>query len=82
MRFSQVLRDERLGEVPAKRRLPRSAEHPLGGRVEPDDRALLVDQNGPVQGRIQESRKSVVGKVRGGGPTVSVHTGSGDVQVD
>ncbi len=35
-----------------------------------------------VQGRIQESRKSVVGKVRGGGPVVSVHTGSGDVQVD
>ena len=35
-----------------------------------------------VQGRIQESKKSVVGKVRGGGPTVSVHTGSGDVQVD
>ena len=35
-----------------------------------------------VQGRIQESRKSVVGRVRGGGPTVSVHTGSGDVQVD
>jgi DUF4097 and DUF4098 domain-containing protein YvlB len=35
-----------------------------------------------VQGRIEDSRKSVVGKVRGGGPTVSVHTGSGDVQVD
>ena len=35
-----------------------------------------------VQGRIQDSRKSVVGKVRGGGPTISVHTGSGDVQVD
>jgi len=35
-----------------------------------------------VQGRIQESRKSVVGKVRGGGPMISVHTGSGDVQVD
>src|SRR5271157_3962451 len=35
-----------------------------------------------VQGRIRESRKSVVGKVRGGGPTISVHTGSGDVQVD
>jgi len=29
-----------------------------------------------VQGRVQESRKSVVGKVRGGGPVVSVHTGS------
>lgn len=35
-----------------------------------------------IQGRVQESRKSVVGKVRGGGPTVSVHTGSGDVHVD
>jgi hypothetical protein len=35
-----------------------------------------------VQGRVQESRKSVVGKVRGGGPTISVHTGSGDVRVD
>src|ERR1022692_116433 len=35
-----------------------------------------------IQGRIQESHKSVVGKVRGGGPTISVHTGSGDVAVD
>jgi hypothetical protein len=35
-----------------------------------------------VQGRIEESRKSVVGKVRGGGPVISVHTGSGDVRVD
>ncbi len=35
-----------------------------------------------VQGRIQESRKSVVGKVGSGGPVVSVRTGSGDVRVD
>jgi len=35
-----------------------------------------------VQGRVQESRKSVVGKVRGGGPTISVHTGSGNINVD
>ncbi len=35
-----------------------------------------------VQGRVQESRKSVVGKVRGGGPTVSVHTGSGNISLD
>ena len=35
-----------------------------------------------IQGRVQESRKSIVGKVRGGGPTVSVHTGSGDIRVD
>ncbi|MFZ0481137.1 MAG: DUF4097 family beta strand repeat-containing protein [Terriglobales bacterium] len=35
-----------------------------------------------VQGRVEESRKSVIGKVRGGGPTISVHTGSGDVEID
>ena len=35
-----------------------------------------------VEGRIHESRKSVIGKVRGGGPMISVHTGSGDIQVD
>lgn len=35
-----------------------------------------------IQGRVQESRKSVVGKVRGGGPTISVHTGSGDISVE
>jgi DUF4097 and DUF4098 domain-containing protein YvlB len=35
-----------------------------------------------VLGRVQESRKSVVGKVRGGGPVISVHTGSGDIHVD
>jgi len=34
-----------------------------------------------IQGRVQESRKSIVGKVRGGGPTISVHTGSGDIRV-
>jgi len=34
-----------------------------------------------VQGRVQE-RKSVVGKVKNGGPTISVHTGSGDIRLD
>jgi DUF4097 and DUF4098 domain-containing protein YvlB len=34
-----------------------------------------------VQGRVQE-RKSIVGKVKDGGPTISVHTGSGDIRVD
>lgn len=35
-----------------------------------------------VQGRVEESRKSVIGKVRGGGPAISVHTGSGDIHID
>jgi hypothetical protein len=34
-----------------------------------------------VQGRVQESRKTIRGKVRGGGPTLSVRTGSGDIQI-
>jgi DUF4097 and DUF4098 domain-containing protein YvlB len=35
-----------------------------------------------VQGRIQESRKEIVGKVHGGGPLVKVRTGSGDIQIE
>lgn len=34
-----------------------------------------------VQGRVQETRKQIRGKVRGGGPLLSVRTGSGDVQI-
>ena len=34
-----------------------------------------------VQGRVQETRKQIVGKVRGGGPLLTVHTGSGDIQI-
>lgn len=44
-----------------------------------------VDVDSPlemtVQGRVQETRKNVRGKVRGGGPLLSVRTGSGDVHV-
>ena len=35
-----------------------------------------------VQGRVQESRKSIVGKVRGGGPLLSLRTGSGDIHIE
>ena len=35
-----------------------------------------------IQGRVQEERKSIRGKVNGGGPEISVHTGSGDIRVD
>jgi hypothetical protein len=44
-----------------------------------------VDVDSPiemtVQGRVQESRKQVHGKVRGGGPLLSVRTGSGDIHI-
>ena len=35
-----------------------------------------------VQGRVHESRKSIVGKARGGGPSLTVRTGSGDIHIE
>jgi DUF4097 and DUF4098 domain-containing protein YvlB len=35
-----------------------------------------------VQGRVEEPRKKVMGKVRGGGPLLSLRTGSGDIRVE
>jgi hypothetical protein len=44
-----------------------------------------VDVDSPVemtvQGRVGGSHKSIRGKVRGGGPVLSVHTGSGDIHI-
>lgn len=44
-----------------------------------------IDVDSPVemtvQGRVQQERKSIRGKVRGGGPLLSVRTGSGDVHI-
>jgi Putative adhesin len=35
-----------------------------------------------VQGRVEESHKTIRGKVRGGGPLLRVRTGSGDIQIE
>jgi DUF4097 and DUF4098 domain-containing protein YvlB len=34
-----------------------------------------------VQGRVRETRKSITGKVRGGGPLLTLRTGSGDIHI-
>ena len=34
-----------------------------------------------VQGRVNENHKNIHGKVRGGGPLLSVRTGSGDIHI-
>jgi len=34
-----------------------------------------------IQGRVESPNKHISGKVRGGGPVITVHTGSGDVQI-
>jgi DUF4097 and DUF4098 domain-containing protein YvlB len=45
-----------------------------------------LDVNAPitmtVQGRIDDSHKTIAGKVRGGGPMLTLHTGSGDIHID
>ncbi len=35
-----------------------------------------------VQGRVQESHKQIIGKVRGGGPLLTLRTGSGDIHIE
>lgn len=35
-----------------------------------------------VQGRVNDSHKTIVGKVRGGGPLVTLRTGSGDIHIE
>jgi DUF4097 and DUF4098 domain-containing protein YvlB len=34
-----------------------------------------------IQGRVQSPSKNISGKVRGGGPVITVHTGSGDIRI-
>jgi hypothetical protein len=45
-----------------------------------------VDIDSPVemtvQGRVQEMRRSIRGKVRGGGPLLRMRTGSGDIHIE
>jgi DUF4097 and DUF4098 domain-containing protein YvlB len=45
-----------------------------------------IDVNSPiemtVQGRVNEERKHIQGKVRGGGPQLTVRTGSGDIHIE
>jgi hypothetical protein len=35
-----------------------------------------------VQGRVEESRKTIIGKVHGGGPLLTLRTGSGDIHLE
>jgi hypothetical protein len=72
----------RTGSGNVEVRLPSDAAFNLeantsSGSVQVDHAVTMT-----VQGKVQEGRKSVNGTVRGGGPLLSVHTGSGDVHID
>jgi len=70
------------GSGNAELRLPQQASFDLD--VSTSSGNLTVDHpvTTTVQGRVEDVHKSIRGKVRGGGPEVSVRTGSGDVRVD
>jgi DUF4097 and DUF4098 domain-containing protein YvlB len=70
------------GSGNAELRLPQQASFDLD--VSTSSGSVVVDHpvTTTIQGRVEDSRKTIRGKVRGGGPEISVHTGSGDVHVD
>ena len=72
----------RTGSGDAELRLPQEAAFDLDISSSSGSVSVNHPVTTTVQGRIEESRKSIRGKVRGGGPEISVHTGSGDVRVD
>jgi DUF4097 and DUF4098 domain-containing protein YvlB len=50
--------------------------HTSSGTVEVESPVEMT-----VQGRVEEAHKNIRGKVRGGGPLLSVRTGSGDIHI-
>jgi len=70
------------GSGNAELRLPQQAAFDIN--VSTSSGSVVVNHpvTTTVQGRVEDARKSIRGQVRGGGPEVSVHTGSGDVHVD
>jgi hypothetical protein len=72
----------RTGSGNVQLRLPSDAAFNLDANT--SSGSVIVDQpvTMTVQGKVQESRKAINGSVRGGGPLLAVHTGSGDVHIE
>ena len=72
----------RTGSGNAELRLPQEAAFDLDVSTSSGSVEVNHPVTTTVQGRVEEARKSIRGKVHGGGPEINVHTGSGDVRVD
>jgi DUF4097 and DUF4098 domain-containing protein YvlB len=70
------------GSGNAELRLPQDASFDLDASSSSGNLEVNHPVTTTVQGRVTDSRKSVRGKVRNGGPEVMVHTGSGNIRVD
>ncbi|HEV2715030.1 MAG TPA: DUF4097 family beta strand repeat-containing protein [Terriglobales bacterium] len=74
--------DVKTGSGNVELRLPQEAAFDLGastgsGRVVVDHPVTMT-----LQGDVRHEQRAVHGKVHGGGPLLTVHTGSGDVHID
>jgi Putative adhesin len=71
----------RSGSGNTELRVPSSASYDVD--ISTGSGNVTVDQpvTTTVQGRVQEGRHSITGKVHGGGNLIQVHTGSGDVTI-
>ncbi len=74
--------DVKTGSGNVQLKLPDQAAFDIGastgsGRVVVDHPVTMT-----LQGDVRHEQRAVRGKVRGGGPLVTVHTGSGDVHID
>ena len=63
-------------------RLPQNAAFDADISTSSGTLDLNVPITTTVQGRVQEGRKHIVGKAGGGGPALSVRTGSGDIHIE
>ena len=69
------------GSGNADLRLPGNSGYDL--EVSTGSGTITVDHpiSTTIQGRVESPQKSINGKVGGGGPTITVHTGSGDIHI-
>lgn len=72
----------RTGSGNAELRLPQEAAFDVDISSSSGNVSVNHPVTTTVEGRVGESHKSIRGKVRGGGPEITVHTGSGDVRVN
>jgi DUF4097 and DUF4098 domain-containing protein YvlB len=72
----------RTGSGNVNLRVPSNAAFNLDARTSSGE--VIVDHavTMTVQGKVQEERKSILGTVGGGGPLLTVRTGSGDIHIE
>ncbi|HXJ87010.1 MAG TPA: DUF4097 family beta strand repeat-containing protein [Candidatus Binatia bacterium] len=74
--------DARTGSGNVRLRLPSNAAFDADISTSSGSIDVAAPIEMTVQGRIGDAHKSIHGKVRGGGPLLRVHTGSGDIHIE